>query len=99
MHHIHKFGQINGTHINQMKHLKTHQETNVKKTSRGVDFPTKVPGKGVRVKLASYEFCGAEDDSQTSQSHAHLSISGGQFIQRFGLKQLWLFRPIQGEAI
>ena len=78
---------------------KTHQEANVKKTSRGVDFSTKVPREGVRVKLASYEFHGAEDDSQVGQSHTYLSISRGQFIQRFGLKQLWLLRPIQGEAI
>jgi len=53
--------QINNTHSNQRKHTK---KQDIKKTSRGVYFPTEVRGKGARVKLASYEFHGAEDDSQ-----------------------------------
>jgi len=49
----------------------------MKKTSKGIYFPTKVPRKGVCIKLASYELCGVEDDSQVDQSHTYFSISRG----------------------
>ena len=56
-----KFG-IDKQHTQQSE--KAHQEENIKKTSRGVDFPTELRGEGARMKLASCEFHGAEDDSQ-----------------------------------
>jgi len=49
----------------------------MEETSKGTDFPTKVPRKGVRIELTSYELCGVEDDSHAAQSHAYLSISRG----------------------